>query len=151
MDVHIEIKRFEDLENTRLYEILKLRNEIFVVEQKCAYDDIDGNDTNAIHIVVIENDIVVACCRVLKPGVTFPTHAIGRLVTKASCRNKGYARKLMETAIQYIIDVGKTDDIMISAQAYLREFYKSIGFVIVSDEYLDDGIPHYDMKYVKKN
>ena len=146
----IQVSEFNDLTNFELYEILKLRNEVFVVEQECPYDDIDGNDINALHLFIIENDSVVACCRILKPGVTFPTFAIGRLATKKEYRGNGYARSLMENAIKNIFERVEVDTIMISAQSYLKEFYDSLGFKIVSDMYLEDEIPHYNMM-LKKN
>ena len=145
----IEVRKFDELTTRELHDILKLRNEVFVVEQECSYLDIDGNDCVSTHIFMKEDENIVACCRVLPEGVTFPEVAIGRVVTGISYRHKGYARALMQRAIEYAIETMHVNVIMLSAQVYLTEFYKSLGFYVVSEIYLEDNIPHNDMRYTK--
>ncbi|MCL1830964.1 MAG: GNAT family N-acetyltransferase [Oscillospiraceae bacterium] len=146
MDCSIEIYEFNQLIPKDLYGILKLRSDVFIVEQECAYDDIDGNDLQALHLIIRDEDSIAACCRILSPGVTFPTYAIGRLATEKDHRNRGYARRLMNTAIEYITEQFNPKSIMISGQAYLVGFYSGLGFKVVSELYLEDDIPHYDME-----
>ena len=148
MNPVVEIRNFDELKNKELYEILKLRNEVFIVEQECAYDDIDGNDIDAVHLFIRNEGEIVAYCRILNPGVTFPSYAIGRVVTSVNCRKNGYARLLMRTAIEYATGQLNAETIMVSAQVYLTGFYRSLGFHVESDIYLEDNIPHCDMKYI---
>ena len=141
----IVIKDFSELSAAKLHDILRVRCDVFVVEQDCAYPDIDGNDPKATHLYVEQDGRVAACCRVLPKGVTFPTFAIGRLVTHPDFRGRGLARKLMKRAMAYILDEKGEQEVMISAQKYLARFYAGLGFSVVSDEYIEDGISHLDM------
>lgn len=145
--MEIKVKLFSELSVKTLYEILKLRSDIFVVEQECPYSDMDGNDCDAIHLYVEEGENIAAYCRILKKGVTFPKAAIGRVVVGREYRGKGLARELMEYAMRYVCEELGESSIMLSGQSYLKAFYESLGFKAVSDEYLEDGIPHYDMLY----
>lgn len=139
------IKRFEQLTPKEIYGILKLRNAVFIVEQNCAYQDCDGNDEYAYHLFVKKKGKIAACLRILDKGVTFDKTAIGRLAVEKSYRGAGLARKMMLIAIDFIADQIGLDAIEIQAQSYLIEFYKSLGFKAISDEYLEDGIPHTNM------
>lgn len=143
-----EKKTFSEIDGCRLYKILKLRSDVFVVEQACPYPDMDGNDFDAIHIYIESGEDIEAYCRILQKGVTFPEAAIGRVVVNPGHRGKGLARELMEYAMRYVGEVLNESRIMLSGQSYLKTFYESLGFRAVSDEYLEDGIPHYDMLYV---
>ncbi|WP_040330403.1 GNAT family N-acetyltransferase [Clostridium ihumii] len=145
----IVVKRFNDLTNIELYEILKLRNEVFIVEQNCAYQDCDNKDFKSYHILSYDNENIVAYLRVLEKSVSYNEVSIGRVLVKKNYRGKGIARKNMLYAMLFIEDKLKEDRIRISAQQYLLEFYKSLGFKVVSDIYLEDNIPHVEMFFEK--
>ena len=132
-----------------LYEIIKLRIEVFVVEQDCPYQDLDDKDKNAYHLFVEDNGLVVAVLRILPEGVSFEDMAIGRLIVKKSYRGRGISKKMMNKAISFIINDLNKSKIRLSGQAYLLEFYESLGFKRVSDVYLEDGIDHYEFLYEK--
>ena len=139
------IKRFDELTSDELYNILQLRNEVFIVEQNCVYKDLDGKDRSAWHLMAVENDRLVAYTRILPPGVSYNDAAIGRVVTSSLKRRSGLGRELMKRSIEACrIFFGKTS-ITLSAQVYLQSFYESFGFMPVGEEYLDDGIPHIKM------
>ena len=139
------IKRFDELTLDELYNILQLRNEVFIVEQNCVYKDLDGKDRSAWHLMAVENDRLVAYTRILPPGVSYNDPAIGRVVTSSLKRRSGLGRELMKRSIEACrIFFGKTS-ITLSAQVYLQSFYESFGFMPVGEEYLDDGIPHIKM------
>ena len=138
-------KHFTELTVDELYDILKLRSEIFVVEQDCVYNDLDGHDKNATHQFLKKNGEIVAYSRLLKPGSRFADYSIGRVVVKESARGTGLGIRMMEEAKQYILNVWKGERIKISAQKYLQKFYEDLGFFVVTDEYLEDGIPHFGM------
>lgn len=140
-----QFKHFSELTTSELYDILRLRAEIFVVEQDCVYNDIDGHDKEAVHQFLIKDDEIVAYTRLLKPGNRFNSYSIGRVVVKESERGTGLGIQMMQEAKTYIRENWKADKIKISAQKYLRKFYEDLGFVIVTEEYLEDGIPHFGM------
>ena len=139
-------KYYSELTTDELYEILRLRNEIFVVEQNCVYQDLDLKDKECIHIFAKENDEVIATARIIPAGLSYDYPSIGRLAVKENYRKHGYARKIMLDAIKIINDEFKSDKIRISGQAYLIDFYKGLGFKIVTDMYLEDGIEHYGLE-----
>lgn len=139
-------KTFSELDNFKLYEILKLRCEIFVVEQNCIYNDLDNLDQEGVHLFLEQNGEVISYVRMLKPGTRFPYASIGRVITKINHRGKGLSTLIMKQAIAYLQDEWHAETIKISAQKYLRKFYEGLGFEVVTDEYLEDGIPHYGMK-----
>ncbi len=137
---------FSELNTQQLYDILALRQEVFVVEQDCPYQDADGLDFDAWHICVYDEGHLVAYTRILKKGVTYDDYAsIGRVITSMRWRGKGKGRELM----QYSIDKTKTllgdGPIKISAQSHLEKYYASLGFKPTGEEYLEDGIPHMGM------
>lgn len=140
-----EFKHFSELTTDELYEILKLRSEIFVVEQDCVYNDLDGHDKDATHLFLKKNNEMVAYSRLLKPGSRFNDFSIGRVVVKESERGTGLGIAMMEEAKRYILENWKADKIKISAQKYLRRFYENLGFKVITEEYLEDGIPHFGM------
>ena len=143
--MEFQFKHFSELSIGELYDILRLRAEIFVVEQDCVYNDIDGHDKEAVHQFLTKNDEVIAYARLLKPGSRFNDYSIGRVVVKESERGTGLGIQMMQEAKTYIRENWKADKIKISAQKYLRKFYEDLGFVIVTEEYLEDGIPHFGM------
>ena len=141
------IKRFDELENSELYAILQLRCDVFIVEQACAYADCDGKDNNAIHFYLKEDNQIIAYLRILNKGVSYDEISIGRVVVKKEFRGCNIARRMLSDAIVYIESELKEYRIKIQAQSYLLPFYKSLGFKEVSNEYLEDNIPHIDMLY----
>ncbi|MBU5675304.1 GNAT family N-acetyltransferase [Alkaliphilus sp. MSJ-5] len=147
--MNLVIKRFENLTPKEVYSILKLRNAVFIVEQNCAYQDCDDNDDRAFHLFIKEKDDVVAYLRILDKGITFDEIAIGRVVVEKRHRGTGLSRKIMNKAIDFVVnEIGETS-IKIQAQSYLIEFYESLGFKAISEEYLEDEIPHIDMLLYK--
>ena len=147
IEVEWKIKRFEELTTTELYEILRVRAEVFVVEQTCIYQDLDEKDKRAYHLYCEENGKVKAYLRILDKGVSYSEISIGRVLTTENNRRKGLAREMMEKAIDYICkDLGE-NQIRISGQLYLQVFYESLGFQTVSEMYLEDDIPHVEMLY----
>ena len=140
------IKKFEQLSLDELYDILKMRSEIFVVEQECVYLDVDGKDKNVFHLFLKENKKILAYCRILPRGIAYEEASIGRVIVNKNFRKEKLGETLMIKAISYLKDVLKEKEIKIQAQAYLRSFYKKFGFQEISEEYLEDGIPHIDMK-----
>ncbi len=143
--MYFETKTFEQLTTTELYLILQLRSEVFVVEQDCIYQDIDGKDAKAIHILCWEGTILVAYTRAFKPGIYFEEAAIGRVVVRENYRKLGYGHKIMVETILAIENNYEKGPIKLSAQLYLVMFYESHGFKTIGKRYLEDGIPHIAM------
>lgn len=141
----INIKTFEQLTNIELYEILQLRSEVFVVEQDCAYQDLDGKDEKALHIIGIKEGKIVAYTRCFKPGDYFKEASIGRVVVKNSQRKYKFGNDIMKASVEAIKNHYKTNLIKISAQCYLDKFYTNLGFKAIGEGYLEDGIPHIAM------
>jgi len=141
----VEIKSFKELSLEELYGLLKLRSDVFVVEQDCVYHDIDDKDKNALHVLLKKENTIIGYARIFKPGDYFEHASIGRVVIKATERKKEYGIYIMKASIQSINDILKTEIIQISAQTYLLEFYKKLGFRPVGNTYLEDGIPHIAM------
>ena len=147
-----KFKKFDELTTNELYEILKLRAEVFVVEQDCPYQDLDDKDKWAYHLFLEDDDgsPVIAVLRILPENIAYEDMAIGRVIVKKSHRGQGLSKVMMRKAINFIIeDLGKKR-IKLSGQAYLREFYEDLGFERVSDIYLEDGIDHYEFLYEAK-
>ncbi|HBI93678.1 MAG TPA: GNAT family N-acetyltransferase [Terrisporobacter glycolicus] len=144
-----KIKKFNELNIEEIYKILALRNEIFIVEQECPYLDCDDKDLNSYHLFLTENGQIVSYLRILEKGVSYDEISIGRVAVKKSYRGKGISRKMMQKAIEFIENNLSENTIKIQAQAYLLDFYSSLGFKAVSEEYLEDNIPHIDMIYKK--
>jgi ElaA protein len=147
-----QIKAFEDLTNIELYEILKIRNEVFIIEQNCHYLDIDDKDYMSFHIFCTEdsNKEILAYARLIPAGISYPQASIGRVATAFSHRKHQLGIELMERSIEFIFNEFQTDSIKISAQTYLLDFYKKFGFNPIGAEYLEDQIPHIAMKLVIK-
>lgn len=139
-------KRFETLSSLELYELLKLRSEVFVVEQNCVYLDIDGKDEKALHLLGTFEDKIVAYARLFKPNDYFAEASIGRVVTHPNFRERKIGHILMREAIESIRIYFGESKITISAQLYLKKFYESHGFIQTSEMYLEDDIPHIEMK-----
>ncbi len=145
MGTRWSVKTFDELTNEELYRILRLRSEVFVVEQQCPYLDMDNYDQQALHLQGENEDGLAAYTRLFAPGVKFDMASIGRVVSSPSARGKGLGRKLMEVSIAAVEDKWGKIPIKIGAQLYLQKFYESLGFVQSSEMYLEDHIPHIEM------
>ena len=143
--MEILVKSFEELSLHELYQLLQLRAEVFVVEQDCVYQDIDGKDEKALHVLGFENDSLVAYTRIFPPGIYFSEAAIGRVVVRNSSRKNKFGHEIMKASIKAIKERFETTTIKLSAQTYLTKFYESHGFEQVGEGYLEDGIPHIAM------
>ncbi len=141
-----QIKPFEALSTTELYQILQLRSEVFVVEQNCVYQDVDGKDLKAFHVLGYQDNILVAYARLFRPNDYFEESSIGRVIVKASHREQKLGHDLIRTAIETIASLFQETRITISAQLYLQRFYESHGFVKQGESYLEDDIPHIEMR-----
>ena len=141
--MELKIKHFNELTLSELYEIMKSRQEVFVVEQDCVYLDADGKDKNAYHVFIEEGGKVIAALRVLDRGVSYDDASIGRVITTR--RGEGVGEKIIRAGIEVAKEKYGADKIRISAQVQASGFYKKYGFKQVSDIYLEDGIDHYEM------
>ncbi len=145
--MQVFIKRFNELSLDELYDILALRNEVFIVEQNCAYEDCDGKDKFCYHIYYKEGKDIIAYARILEKGLSYEEVSIGRVIVKKGYRKKGLALKLMRRAIEFVEVFLKESSIRLSSQVYAKGLYESLGFKQVSNEYLEDNIPHIEMIY----
>jgi|SRR5690554_1908709 len=145
-----KIKSFEELTTTELHDLLKLRVDVFVVEQACAYPEIDGKDPMCIHVLgKNETGEVIATARLAPAGVIYPEVSIGRVVVQESLRSFGFGKVVMEHAMNFCKDELRATSIKIAGQLHLKKFYSDLGFDQISEVYLWDGIEHIDMRYVK--
>jgi ElaA protein len=141
-----KIKRFNELSIHELYKLLQLRSEVFVVEQNCVYQDIDGKDEKALHVLGLYENEIVAYTRLFDKGYYFDEASIGRVVVSQKVRTKKWGHDLMKVSIEAIEKEFKTSTITISAQEYLKKFYEAHQFEQTSEMYLEDDIPHIQMK-----
>jgi ElaA protein len=148
MQVNWQYNAFSEMTAAQLYAILKLRSQVFVVEQNCVYLDADDKDQVSFHVVGWSGDIPVAYCRVLPPGVSYDEASIGRVATSPAFRRFGLGRQLVSRAVEFTQEHFNTRKITISAQLYLKDFYCSFGFRQVSEVYQEDNIPHIRMQMV---
>ena len=147
--MNIVVKSFHQLSPYELYGVLKLRSDVFVVEQTCVYPDLDNKDIDvgSLHIMMYDDDALAGYARCLAPAISFAdASSIGRVVIASSARGKGHARKLMSSAIQTCFDSWPEIPIEIGAQTYLQEFYEGLGFIAISSPYDEDWIMHVDMR-----
>lgn len=147
MELNWNCKYFDELTVQELYAIMQLRNEVFSVEQNCVYQDADNKDQPAFHLCGWDGTRLAAYCRILPAGVSYEHPSIGRVVTSPQYRRDGFGRQLMQRAITKTIEQFNDPIIKISAQAYLKNFYESLGFKQISDTYLEDDIPHIAMQF----
>ena len=145
MQIDWKISSFEELNTRELFEYLKLRQDVFVVEQECAYPDIDATDLKADHILGWHELSLVACARLIPAGITYEYPSIGRIATSNKARGTGVGRLLMDESLTFMHQQYPGEKIKIGAQQRLEKFYQSYGFKTVSEMYLEDGIPHIDM------
>ncbi|GGA80383.1 GNAT family acetyltransferase [Brucella endophytica] len=137
--------KLDELAPRDLYAVLKLRVDVFVVEQKCPYPELDGKDLDALHLRVLDDGALAAYLRILPPSGEGSAR-IGRVIVAPSHRGRRLGETIMREAVVYCRERFHDRDIEISAQSHLHGFYGSFGFVPVSEEYLEDGIPHIDMR-----
>lgn len=139
------IKHFSDLSAGELYQVLKLRNEIFIVEQNCPYQDLDGKDLYALHLLYYVDDQLAAYTRLLPAGLSYEEVSIGRVVCSEAHRGLGIGRKLMQASVEACYEHFGRSPVRIGAQLYLQQFYWSLGFENDGESYIEDGIPHVQM------
>ena len=150
MTTQFSIKTFDELTSVDIYHILKARSQVFVVEQNCPYLDADGKDINAYHLMGEDaKGNLHTYTRLLAEGISYPGYtSIGRVINSPTVRGKGYGKQLMKISIHKIREIYPNWPIKIGAQAYLKSFYESFGFVDINIPYLEDGIPHLKMVLV---
>jgi ElaA protein len=144
--MRLEVKAWDQLSRKEINDIFSLRSEVFVVEQECIYQDIDGKDQKADHVLLIINNQLVGYTRVFNENIYFKEASFGRAVVKKNYRGEGYGHLLVEKSLEHL-KTNKQSPIKISAQSHLKEFYSSHGFVAKGEEYMEDGIPHTAMYY----
>jgi ElaA protein len=146
MQLNWTFKKFDNLTPHELYSIMQLRNEVFVLEQNCIYQDADGKDLHAWHCMGWnEYGQLMAYTRLLPAGVAYNIPSIGRVITHADVRRLGAGKELMNQSINKCYDLFGKQSIKIGAQLYLKKFYESFGFAQTSEVYLEDGIEHIEM------
>lgn len=138
-------KKFSELSVEELYQAIELREQVFIVEQNCVYLDCDGYDPKAWHLLGYQNQKLVAYLRAFPAGIKYPEASLGRVVTNIEARRTGAGKELLKVAIEKMNATFSKPSIRISAQAHLQKFYEGFGFRRVSDEYLEDKIPHIAM------
>lgn len=138
-------KDFNSLSPHELYAILRLRTEVFVVEQQCVFQDMDNKDQDSQHLMGWQNNELVAYTRLVPPGLSYEQPSIGRVVTAPATRGSGLGKALMEKSIEAIQQAYGKTPIRIGAQLYLKKFYESLGFKQSSEVYDEDGIDHIEM------
>ncbi|MFS0644501.1 GNAT family N-acetyltransferase [Siminovitchia sp. 179-K 8D1 HS] len=139
------LKTFDQLTTVELYKILQARVDVFVVEQECAYRELDDHDQTAFHLFAACGEEIAGYARILPPGSTYHELSIGRVLVRKTYRGKGLATELIKRALKFVQENTKVNCVKIQAQEYLLSFYRSFGFEPVSEVYLDAGIPHVDM------
>jgi len=140
------LKHFNDLSVSELYAIMQLRNEVFVVEQNCVFQDADNKDQGSHHLMGWDNQMLVAYSRIVPPGIAYDSFpSIGRVVTSPTMRTTGIGKILMQQSIEELQKLFGKSSIKLGAQLYLKKFYESFGFVQSSEVYIEDGIPHIEM------
>lgn len=146
MGIQWEIKFFDELSVSELYKIMQLRAEVFIVEQNCPYQDADGKDPESFHLMGYnDNNELIVYSRILPQNISYPEVSIGRVVSSLKARGTGSGRLLMEQSLKIISEKFGNVPVKIGAQAYLKKFYESFGFVVTSNEYMEDNIPHIEM------
>lgn len=139
------VKHFKDLSPAELYAIMRLRNEVFVVEQNCVYQDADNKDIYCHHLMIYDNDDLVAYARLVPAGISYDEMSIGRVITSKAVRRTGMGKILMQSAISHCYSIYGKGSIRIGAQVYAKQFYASLGFMETGEIYDEDGIDHIHM------
>ncbi|NOQ72051.1 MAG: GNAT family N-acetyltransferase [Crocinitomix sp.] len=142
-----EIKHFSELTQDEFHDTIALRISVFVVEQDCPYQELDGLDKDAYHVLIKEEGKVIGTTRILKPGVAYAETAIGRVVSATDKRHLKLGHTLMEASMRFVKDEMKEQAVRLSAQSHLKGYYARYGFVPTGKDYLEDGIPHSEMLF----
>lgn len=145
MKIQWQLKSFEELTPHQLYQLLRLRSEVFVVEQQCIFLDMDNKDQQCYHLLGWKGELLAASTRLVPPGISYTEMSIGRVVSSPQVRGTGIGRELMEVSIKACYELWDKAVIRIGAQCYLEKFYQSLGFEPEGESYLEDGIPHIEM------
>lgn len=145
------IKPFNELTTIELYEMMKLRQEVFIVEQDCAYLDADGLDQKAVHVLGYHDGNLISYARALPPSTSYEHYSsVGRVIVKQDFRRRGLGEMVMHHALQFCLNTFGVD-VKISAQCYALSLYEKMGFESIGASYLEDGIPHQAMLYKRSN
>ena len=147
MSINWKCKSFDELNIHELYTILRLRTEVFVVEQNCVFQDMDNKDQRSYHVCGWQDDELIAYTRLVPAGVSYEEASIGRVITAPSARRTGAGKELMQYSIKKLYELWGKQSIKLGAQLYLKKFYESFGFEQTSDIYIEDGIPHIEMLF----
>lgn len=145
MHLIFETLDFQDFTPQQLYAYLQLRSEVFVVEQNCVYQDLDGIDQLSKHVLVYQEEQLIACARIVPASVLYDAISIGRVIVAPGHRGKSLGHQLMTYCVEQIVSLFNSDKIVLSAQAHLQGFYAQHGFNAIGEQYLEDGIPHVKM------
>lgn len=145
MEINWQLRRFDELTVHELYQLLRLRSEVFVVEQNCVFLDMDNKDQGCWHLLGWQGNLLAASTRLVPPGYIYDEISIGRVVNSPALRGQGIGRELMEVSIKTCYELFGLKTIRIGAQLYLEKFYGSLGFNPVGEVYLEDGIEHVEM------
>lgn len=146
MSIRVVKKDFSELTNQDVYDMLDIRLDVFVTEQKIIYTDTDYLDQHSMHYMMYLDHKVVSYLRMIKPGFKYKEYSIGRVATKRLYRNQGFSTQLLKRAMQDVLG----DPIRISAQAYLKDYYQKLGFIQVGEPYIEEGILHVEMLAINK-
>ena len=146
MNLTWKLKTFEELTTKELYSILKLRTEVFVVEQNCPYQECDGKDLKSLHLYgYTDTNEILAYMRILPQKISYDEISMGRIVTSPKLRGTGMGKQLMREGLKFSQEIFGDESIRISAQSHLDAFYSEFGFISTGKEYLEDDIPHTEM------
>ncbi len=145
--MEFQIKSFKELTKEELYEILEARIKVFVIEQNCPYQECDSKDQKSFHLYAKDENIIKAYLRIIPAGISYSEPSVGRVLVNKSFRRSGIGAEMMKKAIEFVKDNFSEDTLRISAQEYILDFYKDLGFEVVSERYLEDDIPHFEMIY----
>ena len=146
MDYDVDVRSMDAFSATELYTLLKLRTDVFIVEQRCIYPELDGRDGEALHLRLLSGGELLAAARVFAPGKIAETVKIGRVVVASAYRGRGLGQALMRAALDNCARLFPGEPVALSAQSHLVPFYRALGFTTTSDEYLDAGVPHVNMR-----
>ena len=145
MNIQWQLNSFEELTPHQLYQLLRLRSDVFVVEQQCIFLDMDNKDQQCMHLCGWKGELLAASTRLVPPGISYTEMSIGRVVSAPEVRGTGIGRELMQESINACYKLWGAAPIRIGAQCYLEKFYQSLGFEPQGEIYLEDGIPHIEM------
>ena len=146
-----KVKHYNDLSLNEFHDIIALRIAVFVIEQNCPYQELDGKDKKSYHLICRnDNGEIVSTARIIPPGVAYTQVAIGRVVIADSARGLGLGHELMRQCMHFIVEEFGQVPVILSAQKHLKNYYASHGFASTGKEYLEDNIPHVEMIYTPK-